>query len=134
MRDPLTLISQIACTGKIDEEAGRWLAASLRGWWQDGCDPARLLNFLRLSNGSRFEIAERDKWLRLAAEELPELNRASCLKKRIDAFLRQTWPEWRGAPAPPECEPIESALFYAADSGASMRISRRQICNILNGK
>ena len=134
MNDPLTMIYRIADTGKIDPEAARWLADALRGWWQDGSDPARLVAFLHLSNGSRFEIAERDKWLRLAAEELPEPNRAASLKKRIDAFLRSNWPEWRGRRTPPECEPIESALFYAADSGASMRISKRQICNILNGK
>lgn len=134
MRDAQTLINRIANTGEIDPEAARWLADSLRGWWMDGSDPSRLPAFLHLACGSRSEIAERDKWLRLAGAELPEHNRAASLKKRVDAFMRRRWPEWRGGRVPPECDPIDSALFFAADSGASMRISRRQICNILNGK
>ncbi len=134
MRDPQTLISRIANTGEIDPEAARWLADSLRGWWMDGSDPSRLPAFLHLASGSRAEIAERDRWLRLAGEELPKRHRAATLEKRIARFMNKYWPEWRGGMVPPECDPIDSALFFAAESGATMRICRRQICNVLNGK
>ena len=134
MTEPMTLISRIADTGEIDREAARWLADALRGWWVDGSDPARLATFLRLATGSRFEVCERNRWLRQAGEEMPEHQRAATLFKAIGVFMRQKWPAWRGMSVPPECNALDAALFYAADSGASMRITRRTVCNILNGK
>ena len=134
MRDPISMISRIAETGEIDPTAARWLGDSLRGWWLDGRDPARLATFLHLPSGSRYDVAERNRWLCLAGSELPAKERAAELHRRISAFMRQQWPLWRGLSTPPECEPIESALFYAADAGASMSITRRQLGYILNGK
>lgn len=134
MRDPLTMLNRIGDTGRIDEEAANWLASSLRCWWLAGSDPARLPYHLHLAVGSRSLVQKRDRWLRLAGDELPEQNRAAALKRRIDTFMRHVWPLWRGESTPPECEAVDAALFYAADSGACMMITRRQLNNILSGK
>lgn len=135
MNDPMSLARRIGAKQEINEAAARWIIGAFTAWWRDGSEPERLPVFLRLPTGSRYAIAERNRWLVEAGGELPEKNRAANLKKLIDSFMVQRWPLWRGCTLPPEnASAIEAALFFAADQGASMRLTRRQVCNILHGK
>lgn len=135
MNDPMTLARQIAMNHEINEAAERWIINAFAAWWRDGSDPERLPVFLRLPTGSRYATAERNRWLVIAGSELVDKNRAAALKRLIDSFMNHRWPQWRSSTLPPEdADPIDKALFFAADQGAAMRLTRRQVCNILNGK
>lgn len=135
MTDPTFLARQIALNQEVSDAAERWIVGAFTAWWRDGSNPERLPLFLRLPTGSRQAIAERNRWLVTAAGEISGPNRAAALKKRLDAFLAHTWPKWRGSKLPPEgAAVLEQALFFAADQGANMRLTRRQVGNILAGK
>lgn len=135
MNDPMSLARQIGMNQEISEAAECWIINAFSAWWRDGSDPERLLMFLRLPTGSRYATAERNRWLVMAGNELDEKNRAAALKKTLDVFLAHTWPKWRGSQLPPEdAAALEQALFFAADQGANMRLTRRQVGNILAGK
>lgn len=135
MNDPMTLARQIATSKEINEAAEQWIVNAFSAWWQDGSASERLPIFLRLPTGSRHAINERNRWLVIAGNELADTNRAATLKRMIDTFMRLRWPQWRGSTIPPEdADPIDKALFFAADQGAAMRLTRRQVGNILNGK
>lgn len=135
MNDPMMLARHIAINQEINEAAEQWIINAFSAWWRDGSDPVRLPAFLRLPTGSRHVTAERNRWLVIAANELDDKNRAAALKKLIDSFMRYRWPQWRSSTLPPEdAAPIDKALFFAADQGAAMQLTRRQVCNILNGK
>lgn len=130
--DAMSTLVSIATRKTIDSTAEAWLLRSFSAWLADGADPDRLVAFLQLERGSRAAISRRNHWLRLAAAELPEHQRAANLKRAIDQFARKRWPAWRGQTvAPDDATPIEQALWYAFDSGATMAITRRQVCNIL---
>lgn len=135
MNDALDHVRRIAEKKEINEAAERWIISAFTAWWMDGSDPERLAVFLRLPTGSRYATSERNRWLLIAGREVVEKNRAAALKKLIDSFMRHRWPQWRSSKLPPDdATAIDKALFFAADQGAVMRLSRRQICNILNGK
>lgn len=136
MADAILLAARIAATGELDDESRRWLADGIRRWWVHGGEAARLPAFLRLpATRGRAAIAARDYWLRLAGEELAAGDRAAELRRAVIVFLRHRWHLWKALPAPPEgCSPLDGALFFAAQSGAQMNLSRRQYCNILAGK
>ena len=90
MNDPLFLARRIAERQEIDAASERWLVPAISAWVQDGCDPSRLGLFLRLPTAARAAVAERDRWLAVAASELPESNRAVELKRRTGEFMRNT--------------------------------------------
>lgn len=135
MAEPMKMARQIALDREISPSSERWIVDSFSAWWIDGSDPARLPMFLRLPTSSRCATERRNHWLKIAADDLPIKNRASELKRLIDSFMRDQWPSWRGSANPPEdADIINHALFYAADTGASMRLTRRQVWNIIYGK
>ncbi len=132
MNDPLEMANAIARNREINAAAEQWIVNAFRAWWHDGSDPAKLTTFLRLPGGKRKALATRNHWLRVAAAEIHSTTRAAELKRSIDAFLRHRWPLWHGDSIPPDnASQLEQALFYAADSGAPLRLTRRQICNII---
>ncbi len=135
MNDPMTLARQIGVDQEINEAAEQWIISSFTAWWRDGSNPERLPGFLRLPSGSRHATSQRNRWLVIAGNELADTNKAAALKRLIDTFMHHRWPQWRGSTLPPEdATLIDKALFFAADQGATMRLTRRQVGNILNGK
>ena len=134
MPDPLSLANRIGAFREIDAATERWLIDGFAAWWQDGSDPARLVQCLRLPAGTRAALIGRNRWLCIAAEEPPGLHRAAALKRAVDAFMDRQWPAWRQESEPPaESSALHRALFFAA-AGAPMDMTRRQLSNILNGK
>jgi len=134
MNDPLEMANAIARNREINTAAERWIVNAFRAWWHDGSDPEKLATFLRLPSGKRKALATRNHWLRIAGDELPITTRAADLKRHVDAFLRHQWPAWRGNSIPPDdASELEKALFYAADSGAPLKLTRRQLCNVMSG-
>jgi hypothetical protein len=134
MRNLREIAADVARRGELSKHDESLLVVGLTAWWRDGCEPERLAPCLHLQIGARAATAERNKWLRVAAEELPEKNVAAEMYRRIRSFSRSEWPDWRGRKDPPDdAEPFLKALFYAADAGAPMNIGRRQLGDILRG-
>lgn len=135
MTDPHAHLRAIIFDRHITAAVERWLEAGFRRWWEDGSDPARLAAYLGFQSGTHAACAERNRWLRQAAAELPTQRRAARMKHQVDQFMRQQWHAWQGLKQPPvDAALIDGHLFYAASAGASMALSRRQFVNILNGK
>lgn len=136
MTDAILLAARIAATGEVDRESAAWLADGIRRWWRLGDEASRLPAYLGLpATRGRAAIGVRDHWLRAAAEDLPPEDRGAHLRQAVLGFLRHRWHLWKGLAVPPAgSSALEECLFYAAQSGAEMRLSRRQYCNILGGK
>lgn len=131
MSDAVSFMREIATRKEIDLAAEQWIVRAFSAWWQDGKDPNRLAMFLQLGGPSRSAIAERNHWLLIAASELPQERRAADLQRRVGEFMKSTWPMWRRSTQPPvDAEPFLAALFFAADSGATMQLGERQWRNI----
>lgn len=134
MSAPLELVQQMIRTKEINEAAERWVLGAFAAWYADGSDPTRLAWAFRIPTGERWATTKRNSFLRSAATGLPEYNRGASLKAEIDRFLKVTWPKWRNFAEPPEtASSIETFLFYAAATGAPMRLCRRTINRILAG-
>lgn len=135
MSDPLHLARYIAERREINAAAERWIVNAFAAWWRGGADPARLAWAFRFPTGARWATTRRDDYLRAVAADLFEPNRGAALKVLIDHFMKETWPAWRDFQEPPDdAESGEQLLFYAARTGAPMRLSRRRINGILAGK
>ena len=87
--DAMSHVLNIASRKEIDAAAEAWLLRSFSCWVMHGAEPDRLISFLQLDRGSRAAVARRNYWLRLAADELPEHQRATVLKREIDHFARR---------------------------------------------
>lgn len=132
MACPFDMANAIGANRVIDAAAERWIVGAFSAWWHDGSDPEKLTTFLRWPTGKRTARASRNYWLRIAADELGGVTPAAELKRSIDAFMRYKWPSWSANSTPPDdASQVEQCLFYAATSGASLRLSRRQLCNII---
>lgn len=133
MNNPMDLARRIAVSREMNEAAERWVVQAFSACWQSDGDFSRLLHFLRLPAGARQAIAQRNQWLRIAAKELPEFQQAAALTKAVAEFMSTRWPAWNGSRMPPaDASPFDQALFFAADAGARMDVTRRQVVNILN--
>ena len=131
-RDVFELAKSIARRRQIDEAAERWIVGAFSLWYDDGADPHRISAYLRFPSPKRAAEAERNRWLRQVADELPEGHRAAALKHLMLAFMRERWPHWSGATRPPsDATEIDAGLFFAAATGAPMDIGRHQIRKIL---
>lgn len=131
-RDPFEIARTIAIKREINEAAERWLVGAFRQWWEEGGDPHQLARYLRFPSARRVAEAERNRWLNIIAEELPEHQRAATLKRLVDCFMAKQWPAWSSFNTPPdEASDIESALFFAATAGAVMSIGRHQLNKII---
>ncbi len=134
MRDLRDIAADVAARGELSPHDKALLIGGLAAWWRDGCEPERLAPCLHLAVGTRAATAARNKWLRIAADELPAVNVAAHMHRRIRLFCRSEWLGWRGMKNPPDdAEPFLKALFYAAEAGAPMTIGRRQLGDILRG-
>ena len=132
MNDPMTLARQIATKKEINEAAEAWIISAFSAWWRDGKGPERLAMFLRLPTASRSAIAERDHWLGVSCKELQGDFPASQLAAIVKDFMKNDWPIWRCSSQPPaDADPVLAALFFAADSGATMDLGKRQWRNIV---
>jgi len=134
MNNPLALARQIATTREVNDACERWVIGAFCACWRTDGDFTRLLHFLRLPVGARQAVLQRNQWLRIAAEELPEHHRAAALGRAIAEFMSAEWPAWSASRMPPgDASAFNQALFFAADAGASMDVTRRQLRNILAG-
>lgn len=135
MNDPFELARQIAERQEISAAAERWILGAFAAWYRDGSDPRRMAWAFQIPTGARWATTKRDAYLREAAGELLEHKRGAELKSRIDIFLKSTWPRWRELEGPPaDADSVEQFLFFAAKTGAPMRLCRRRINGILAGK
>jgi hypothetical protein len=134
MNNPMALARKIAINREVNEACASWVAGAFHACWVSDGDFARLLHFLRLPAGARQAVAQRNLWLLIAAESLPEYQRAAALARAIADFMARCWPAWSASRMPPaDASAFEQALFFAADSGAPMDVTRRQLRNILTG-
>lgn len=134
MNNPMDLARRIAVTREMNDASERWVVQAFSACWQSDGDFSRLLHFLRLPAGARQAIAQRNQWLRIAANELPEFQQTAVLTKAVAEFMATRWPAWNGSRMPPaDASCFDQALFFAADSGATMNVTRRQLHNILTG-
>lgn len=132
MRDLRDIAADVAARGELSAYDEALLVGGLIAWWRDGCEPERLAPCLHLTTGAHAATAARNKFLRIAADELPAKNVAAAMHRRIRAFLRAEWVEWRGLEYPPDdADPFLKALFHAAAAGAPMGIGRRHLGDIL---
>lgn len=134
MNSPMEMARQIAIRREMNDACAKWVTAAFSACWQADGDFSRLAYFLRLPMGTRVAVARRNFFFIEVANELPGPNKAAALYGLVTAFMRSKWPSWKVSAIPPDdASDIEKALFYAADTGAPMNVSRRQIRNILTG-
>lgn len=134
MNSPLEMARQIAQRREMNDACARWITNAFSACWQADGDFSRLTYFLRLPIGPRLAVARRNFFLAEVANELPGPNKAAELHGLIAGFMRSKWPSWKSSGVPPDdASNIDKALFYAADTGAPMTVSRRQVRNILTG-
>lgn len=134
MSNPMELARQLAISRQMNSASERWVCGAFSACWRSDGNFDRLLQFLRLPVGARHAIRQRNQWLQIAAKELGEHQRAARLHIKIAEFMATTWPAWNGSSVPPaDASPFDQAMFFAADAGAPMNITRRQLRNILAG-
>ena len=113
-----------------DEQDRAHLRRALRRWLFDPSPRGQGLHgWMGLSKRSaRCEL--RNAWLRRAAETLG--NDPDALADTIRTFQVRRMKAWQRTGGPPaDAKPIDMALFHAAQQGAPIDLTARQLANII---
>lgn len=118
------------------DDTHRAIQAGVKTWLRCGRSIA-LERCIGLPSASASGRAERDRWLRAAADAIrlldPGADVVTAISLEQSRFLRSQWRAWRDLVSPPEgSSALRAGLFFVARQSAGRGLSKKQIRRILN--
>lgn len=133
--DGLSMVERVAA-GDFAPDVLRWLRESFSGYVLTG-GAVSMERCMHLPNTpTRVRLAQRDAWLRQAADLTERSNArgaAEVLADELDVFIaRGPWRQWRELKEPPaEVSRLRAALFHVARLNEGKALSSKQVARVI---